>query len=145
MHNTYTTHSEEETKELGKTIAKDLHGGQILALYGDLGAGKTTFTKGLAEGLGIEDTITSPTFTLMNVYELKQPQNTITTFVHIDTYRLNSEEELRDIGVEDYLEDPNTLVLIEWPDKIPNILKTKNVISIHIEHSTENERKIQVQ
>ncbi|MFH0857689.1 MAG: tRNA (adenosine(37)-N6)-threonylcarbamoyltransferase complex ATPase subunit type 1 TsaE [Candidatus Magasanikbacteria bacterium] len=145
MHNTYTTHSEEETKAIGKTITETLNGGDIVTLVGDLGAGKTTFTKGLAEGLGITDTITSPTFTLMNVYKLPQAKNNIHTLVHIDTYRLEDEEELKDIGVEDYLGEPNTLVLIEWPEKLQTLLKDKNILTITLEHQKDNERKIQIQ
>ncbi|OIO18962.1 MAG: tRNA (adenosine(37)-N6)-threonylcarbamoyltransferase complex ATPase subunit type 1 TsaE, partial [Candidatus Magasanikbacteria bacterium CG1_02_41_34] len=90
----YITHYEEQTKSVGRQLATMISPGDIITLSGDLGAGKTTFTKGFAEGLGVKETITSPTFSLMNVY----PTNTkskIETFVHIDTYRLENQEELR--------------------------------------------------
>ncbi len=135
----YITHSDEETKKLGTDIAANLKGGDIVLLYGDLGAGKTTFAKGLAVGLGIMDEVTSPTFALMNVYnDIKD----IKALVHIDTYRLKNEQELLDIGVEDYLGDPNTVCLIEWPDKISSLLQNKKKIAINIEHTSNNERKI---
>src|SRR3989344_1689685 len=125
-----TTHSDNETKELGKKIAAQLKGGDIVCLYGELGSGKTTLVKGLAEGLGIKEDITSPTFTLMNIYKIFNNASSIWQLIHIDTYRLNDEHELLEIGVEDYLGKPNTVTLIEWPEKIAEILKEKKVTNI---------------
>ncbi len=136
------TLSEQETKQFGMELAQKLHGGDVLCLYGELGAGKTALTKGLAFGLGITAEITSPTFTLMNIYEINNKQLVISKLVHIDTYRLKDEEDLLDIGVEDYLGAPDTVCVVEWPEKIEGLLVGKKIIKIEIEHSGDNERKI---
>jgi len=133
----YITKSTEETLKLGKTIAADLNGGDIVLLQGELGAGKTVLAKGIAQGLGITETITSPTFTLMNVYNDGK-------LVHIDTYRLENEEQLVEIGVEDYLGNPNSICLIEWPEKLTTLLKNKKTMAITIEHLAENKREISI-
>lgn len=122
--------------EIGKKIAAKLKGGDILCLYGDLGAGKTTLVKGLAKGLGIKKNITSPTFALMNMYSAK-----LHKLVHIDTYRLKNEQELVDIGIEDYLGAPDTICVIEWPEKMHKLLKNKKTLKVKIEH-LKNGRKI---
>jgi tRNA threonylcarbamoyladenosine biosynthesis protein TsaE len=134
------TTSQEETHEFGKQIANHFKGGDILLLIGDLGAGKTTLMKGLAAGFGIENEVTSPTFTLMNHY--KTHNQAIKNLVHIDTYRLKDEYELKDIGVEDYLCEPDSLCVIEWPEKIVGLLKNKKTFNVTIEHLGENKRKI---
>lgn len=117
----------------GKKLVRELKPGGVLCLYGDLGAGKTTLTKGIAKGLGVKDEVLSPTFTLMNVLPIKDKK--IKNLVHIDTYRLKDEEELLDIGVLDYLGAPDTICIIEWPEKIKNLLKDKQVKKIEIQHS----------
>lgn len=146
------TKSEKETKEIGKNLARTLRPG-IICLHGELGAGKTTLVKGIAEGLGIKENITSPTFALMNVYEILdlrfknsdfKSMEAIANLVHIDTYRLKSEQELVDIGAEDFLEQPNTLAIIEWPEKIQNLLQNKKVVNIKIEHLKNSERQIKI-
>ncbi len=134
------TNSKEETYEFGKKTAKHFKGGNILLLVGELGAGKTTLMKGLAAGFGIKNEITSPTFTLMNHYHIHDQK--IKNLVHIDTYRLKDEQELIDIGIEDYLCEPESLCVIEWPEKITELLKNKKIIIINIEHVEENKRKI---
>ncbi len=146
---TKITHSDAETKELGKQIATTLTGGDVVCLYGELGAGKTTLVKGLAEALGITETITSPTFTLMNVYRIIKTLKhknikTIKNLVHIDTYRLKSADELVEIGVEDYLGQPNTITIVEWPEKITELLDGKQILEIKIEHGKGDERKIEI-
>jgi len=139
----YTTKTPEETMDIGKEIATSLRGGDIVLLQGDLGAGKTTFVKGVATGLGVEDTVTSPTFSIMNTYKIKFVASDAKHLVHIDTYRLENEQELVDIGIEDYLDDKNTICIIEWPEKIPSLLKNKKTVSIKLSH-TENGRTITV-
>lgn len=134
------SNSEQETENFGQELSLKLKGGDILLLSGELGAGKTTFIKGIARGLGITSEITSPTFTLMNVY----PTSTNKNLVHIDTYRLNDEQELIDIGVEDYLGKPNTICVIEWPEKISGLLKNKKTTSILLEHLENNKRRITI-
>ncbi|MBU0660816.1 tRNA (adenosine(37)-N6)-threonylcarbamoyltransferase complex ATPase subunit type 1 TsaE [Patescibacteria group bacterium] len=134
--------TEEEQIAIGRQIASTCKAGDILLLQGDLGAGKTTLSKGIAQGLGLTEPLTSPTFTLMNLYELPQEINKITELVHIDTYRLEDEEGLKDIGVEDYLGSPNTLCIIEWPGKITELLKNKKTILLELEHTKDGGRMI---
>lgn len=138
-----TSKSEAETQKVAAALAKTLAGGMIVALHGDLGAGKTTFVKGLAEALGVTETMTSPTFTLMNVYPVPKHPN-ITTLVHIDTYRLKDEHELIAIGVEDYLGEPGIVTLIEWPEKIADLLEQKKVTNVTINHLEESSRTITI-
>ena len=130
--------SEAEMIEYGKKIATELKGGDVILLYGDLGAGKTTLTKGIANYFGIENVV-SPTFTLMQVYEIQK--DNIKNLVHIDTYRLEDEKQLYEIGAEDYIGDPNTICVIEWPEKLEKLLENKDIKKITIEN-TEDGRKI---
>ncbi|MFA7315048.1 MAG: tRNA (adenosine(37)-N6)-threonylcarbamoyltransferase complex ATPase subunit type 1 TsaE [Candidatus Magasanikbacteria bacterium] len=133
----FETNTNEEMIALGEKISKNLVGGDIVLLQGELGAGKTTITKGIAKGLKISDEIVSPTFTIMNVYENGK-------LVHIDTYRLENANDLIEIGVEDYLGQPNTITIIEWPEKIKNILKNKKTIEISIVKQDNNSREISI-
>lgn len=110
------SHSPQQTLELGRQLAASLRRGDVLALAGDLGAGKTQFTKGVAEGLGVESDVTSPTFTLVHEYHGgKLP------LFHIDLYRLEDEEEVLGIGIDDYLESDG-VTLIEWADKFEALM-----------------------
>lgn len=148
-----TTHSETETKEFGKKLAlgrggetPPLQGGDVILLYGELGSGKTTFVKGLAEGLGITKNITSPTFTLMNIYKVQSPESRVQSLVHIDTYRLKNEHELIAIGAEDYIGEPDIVTVIEWPEKIMGLLKNKKVVNLTFDHGgSASERTITVE
>ncbi len=128
-------HTTEETVALGHNIAELLEERDILLLYGELGAGKTTTAKAILQGLGVTNDITSPTFTLMNVYKLPAEIRGITTAVHVDAYRIENESELTDIGFQDYLQEPGTVCLIEWPEKIPELLREKITTSIHLAHT----------
>jgi len=108
------TQNIQQTEKLGKALGKVLSGGDFIALTGDLGAGKTAFTKGIAKGLGIDDEITSPTFTIINEYPGQVP------LAHMDVYRLRSLQELEDIGFDDYLE--GYVVVMEWADRVKELL-----------------------
>ena len=136
------TKSQIETENFGKKLAAKLKGGDILLLSGDLGAGKTSLVKGIDKDLGIKHEITSPTFTLMNLHQIKNKKSQIKQFVHIDTYRLKDEKELLEIGVEDYLGNPNTICVIEWPEKIAGLLGNKKTTSIALEHGEKPEERI---
>ncbi len=129
----FQSSSEQETKNIAKEIAASLQGGDIVLLTGELGAGKSTFTRGVAEYFNITENVTSPTFTLMNIYPIEN--NKIKQLVHIDTYRLENEQQLVEIGAEDYLGAPNTLCFVEWPEKIQNLIKEKKIVKIKIEHT----------
>ena len=110
------SHSPQETFELGRQFAAELRRGDVLALAGDLGAGKTQFSKGLAAGLGVEAEVTSPTFTLIHEY----PGGRLPLF-HIDLYRLEEEDEVLGIGLDEYL-DGDGVTVIEWADKFAALM-----------------------
>ena len=116
----YITHSVKETKELAKELVKSLKTGQVIGLSGDLGAGKTAFTQGLAKALGVKSIVNSPTFVLMKVYETKH--KVIKTLVHIDAYRLDESTNLEVLGISEYLADPEVLVVVEWVERIRKIM-----------------------
>ena len=109
------TASPEETRRLGEAVGALLSGGEMILLSGDLGAGKTTFVQGLARGMGIEDPVTSPTFTLIQEYGSDARR-----LIHVDPYRLASEEELVGIGYEDYLESDATMA-VEWSERLGSL------------------------
>jgi len=110
------SHSPQETFEFGRQFAVGLRRGDVLALAGDLGAGKTQFAKGLAVGLGVETDVTSPTFTLIHEY----PDGRLPLF-HIDLYRLEDEDEVLGIGIDEYL-DGDGVTVIEWADKFAELM-----------------------
>lgn len=139
----YKTVTSDDMKEVGKKIASTLKGGDVVLLYGELGSGKTTLTKGMAEELGVEDIATSPSFTLMNIYNANNSK--IKRFVHADTYRLKDKQDLIDTGITDQLCNKDTLCIIEWPDKVEDLIKGKKVIKVRIQYINEEERKITVE
>lgn len=144
----YISKSVKETYNIAKKFAAKLHGGEVLCLIGDLGAGKTAFTKGIAAGLGISNTITSPTFVLMKVYEAKKHKNTKTLkqkfdLIHIDAYRLNNGEQLAEIGATDYFKDSNCITVIEWADRVKDIWPD-NVIKIEFKILKGDKREINI-
>ena len=112
----YRTHSESETEAVGEALATTLSPGTVIAFTGDLGAGTTAFTRGLARGLGISERVTSPTFTIVNEYEGGR-----LPLFHFDMYRLESSEELFDIGWEDYLRRGGVCA-VEWSEKVADAL-----------------------
>lgn len=133
------THTEQETIELGTKLARELRGGEVICLYGDLGAGKTTLVKGIAQGLGIKKIITSPTFILMNIYKIKDVRFKIKELVHIDCYRVHRPEDIENIGALEYFGRKDSVVVIEWPEKIKEILPKKK-LKIRITFQERNKR-----
>lgn len=127
---TCMTNSPEDTGHLAELVGQKIREGTVLCLEGDLGAGKTLFVQSLARTLGVEGDVTSPTFNLMNVYE------GICRIYHFDLYRLETEEELEDIGFYEYTEEPEGIVVIEWPDKFPDSLPQDYVL-VRISRMTE--------
>lgn len=132
----YISRSVEQTKQIAYDLAKTFVGGETLLLEGDLGAGKTHFAKGLAEGLGIADTVTSPTFTLHNVYEGGR-----LTFNHFDFYRVDDPEEVEMLGLCEYFSTPDGVAAIEWSANVKNLLPTK-CITVNIAKLSDTERQI---
>lgn len=131
------THSEAETEAVGEALAKDLAPGTVIAFTGDLGAGKTAFTRGFARGLGIRDRITSPTFTIVNEYEGGR-----LPLFHFDMYRLESSDELFDIGWEDYLHRGGVCA-VEWSEKVSDALTDALRVDIR-RGAEENDRIITI-
>ena len=124
---TYKSYSCEETEKIAYAFAEKLHGGEIITLDGDLGAGKTAFVRGLAAGLGISDRVVSPTFTIVNEYSGEG-----LPLFHFDVYRIGSPDEMYDIGWEDYL-GRGGVTVIEWAVNIEEILKDEKIIKITID------------
>ena len=116
--------SEKATLKFAERLAKKLKGGEIFALSGDLGSGKTVFAKGIAKGLGLTAHITSPTFVLMKIYKVKG-HKTIKELCHVDCYRLDDGELLKDIGIEEYLANPRAVCVIEWAERLGFLKKYK--------------------
>ena len=136
---TYVTNSPAETEALGQRLAERLQPGDVIAYTGDLGAGKTAFTRGLARGLGITERITSPTFTIVNEY-----QGGRLPLFHFDMYRLGSSEELYEIGWEDYLARGGVCA-VEWSEIVADALE-EDCIQVDIRQGdTENQRKITIE
>lgn len=125
-----------------ETLLNALHVGNqatVVALEGELGAGKTTFTQVLGKLLGVEENIHSPTFVIMKVYNIDY--NWFKKLVHIDAYRLESEEELKHLGWGELVKNPENLIVIEWPEKVPNLIPT-DAVRISFKHVDENTRAI---
>ena len=131
----WVTHSPEETISLAEKIGRKLHAGDILAYFGDLGAGKTTFTRGLAVGMGLPDRVTSPTFNLVHAYGMPPLQ-----LVHFDMYRISGEEELETTGFYDYAPEESVFA-IEWAENIETALP-ENTIRITFQQLGDNDRRI---
>ena len=134
----YLTRSAEETIALGRELAPLLKDARMVILRGDLGAGKTTLVKGIAEGLhaASRDDITSPTFTL--IHEFRGPE---VTLYHVDLYRIETERELQTLGLDELFAEPGNLVLLEWGEKFLRFQRERDV-EIAIERQGEQERKI---
>ncbi|OGG15224.1 tRNA (adenosine(37)-N6)-threonylcarbamoyltransferase complex ATPase subunit type 1 TsaE [Candidatus Gottesmanbacteria bacterium RIFCSPHIGHO2_01_FULL_39_10] len=135
----FLSHTQGETIGLGERVGKTLRGGEVVALYGDLGAGKTTFVHGLANGLGIKKRILSPTFIIVRHYDIKN--NTAKVLYHIDLYRLEKIQEIGSLGLKDLMHNKSNIVIIEWPERLANLLPQER-IDIHFKYLTENEREI---
>ena len=138
MENTFIMKSEKDTEKLAREFAKGLRAGDVVALVGDLGAGKTTFTKAAAEGLGVTEKLSSPTFTIVCEYESGR-----LPLYHFDVYRVNDEDELFEIGFDDYLHGKG-VCLIEWANLVEDLLP-ENTIYVNLSYgSSENERIINI-
>ncbi len=136
--------SEADLQRIAQKITASLQPGDVVALNGPLGAGKTTLVKYIAAALGVQEEITSPTFALMNTYDIAPPKNGIKKMIHIDTYRFARDDEIEEIGALDFFGAPETLTFIEWPEKIAAYLP-KNIRSLTLAYGkTPTERTITV-
>ncbi len=133
----YTTRSEEETIELGKQFAARLKPGDVVALYGDLGAGKTEFVKGICYYFHVTEIVSSPTFTIINRYEGEDAAHHHVTLYHIDLYRIQSPKELEEIGLAECTEEEQAIKLIEWAEKANGTLPKRHY-SVYFEFSPED-------
>ena len=128
------THSERETEEAGAALARRVPDSTVVAMYGELGSGKTAFVRGMARGMGIDCRVSSPTFTIVNEYEGKR------TLIHFDMYRLGSADELYGIGWDDYL-DRGAVCAVEWSENVQDAF-TGGEVTVRFEKTGENERRI---
>lgn len=135
----FITNSENETRDIARTVAEKLRGGDVILFSGEMGAGKTAFTKGLAEFFGTEEEVTSPTFALVHEYPGRVP------VFHFDLYRISGFDDLYAIGFYDYL-DRGGILAVEWSENVPGLEdELENVVKIFIEKLGENERRITVE
>ena len=159
MKREFKTTSDEETLGIGFQLGKQLNRGSVVCVTGDLGAGKTVFTKGIAKALGVKENVTSPTYVLIKKYKIAKkkskpsknvvvknfqfPTSNFQFFYHMDAYRLSDPQEALDLGIEEIWSDPNNIIAIEWAEKISDILP-KNKVDLCFESISENERKIMI-
>lgn len=143
------TQSAAETQKFANEFAQKLQGGDVVLLFGNLGAGKTTFVQGLGKALGIERRIISPTFIILRTYQV-QPSTMLSqevplrNFYHVDLYRLGSEKEIEDIGLVSLMGDEENIVVIEWPERLGSLMP-KNAWKLYFENEGEDKRKIRVE
>jgi len=155
MANIIVTKNERETKRVAamfaRSIIKELIFGKkavVVVLSGDLGAGKTTFAQGFAKGLSVKKPVKSPTFVILKRYHLQNVRCQMSDvrcfryFYHIDCYRFKNARDARALGLAEILKSPANLVLIEWPERIKNILSKKQTITVKFSHINETSRKI---
>lgn len=135
------TNSPKETQKVAQKLAKGLIPGDVVALYGNLGSGKTVFVQGLAKGLNIKRNITSPTFVFMRSYPFAHKRNQA-TFYHLDLYRGEDKSDFRSLGLDEIF-SPDSIVVLEWAEKIKNSLPKKR-IDVTIENINEKTRKIKI-
>ena len=136
---TFTTKSPEETIAIGERLGGQLKGGDTVCLTGDLGGGKTHFAKGIAKGVGIKETITSPTFVLMRVYE----RGDTLSLYHLDLYRITDVKELELMDLDDIIGDERAIMVMEWPENVREIIP-ENAIWVTFKYIDNKSRNIQI-
>lgn len=141
----FVTKGSEETKDLAKSLIPKIRRIKFVALFGNLGSGKTTFVQGLAQGLGIKERIISPTFIIVRQHRIKlQITNyKFQKFYHIDLYRLQSQKDIKELGLGEIISDKENIVAIEWAEKIKDVLPEKR-IELYFENIGEDKRKITI-
>ncbi len=133
-----STEMEKLAQDFVKKLERNNEGATVVGLYGDLGAGKTFFTQTVAKTFGVEENIVSPTFVIEKIYELKDQK--FSHLIHIDAYRLESSNELLNLGFKKIISDSNNLILIEWPERVEDIMPKHTKVYIkHLENETARE------
>ncbi len=141
---TVTTKSEDETLAVAEKFAENLRRGDVVFFFGDLGSGKTEFIKGVCRFFGVEEIVTSPTFTIINQYAGKLGDDSLTIF-HIDLYRIKTKEELAEIGFEECIYSPDSIKLVEWAENSHDLVKFVNYrVQIRSDFENLNERLIEI-
>ena len=135
-----TTLSREESEAFGEALARALPIGSVVAMYGDLGAGKTVIARGFARGLGITEAVSSPTYTIVQEYDIPGSSN---RFYHLDLYRISDEHAALGFGVDEFIDDPKAYKLIEWPERIESLLPEK-CLTVEITHEGDEERSLRI-
>ena len=137
----FISHSEEETLDIATKFAKTLTVGKIVSLHGNLGAGKTVFAHGFAKSLGITEHITSPTFTIIQEYKILTDDSLQQWLFHMDLYRIADSSAALAFGIDEYLDDENAFKLIEWSERISDLLPY-DIVNVTIKHIDESSREI---
>lgn len=141
----FESSNEKETFEIGKQFARRLKNGDIVAIYGDLGAGKTEFVKGICNYFNVEDIVTSPTFTIMNHYSSEKSEKPVSIY-HIDLYRLKSDKEFQEIGLDECLISKDCIKIIEWAEKANGMLpENRYNVFIHQDDNSDTRRTIEIE
>lgn len=131
---TFISHSVADTENFAAEYVKKLPRGSVVALHGDLGAGKTVFARGMARGLGIKGAVSSPTYTIVQEYDMPEGGR----FYHLDLYRISDEHAALGFGVDEFLDDPAAITLLEWPERITGLLPpdTRHLKLEHLDEAT---------
>lgn len=136
--------SEDQTIAIGQQFAADLKVGDVVALYGDLGAGKTEFVKGVCSFFNVEDIVTSPTFTIINQYAGETSEGDPVRIYHVDLYRIETMKELADVGFDDCVFAHDAIKLVEWPDKAEHMLPAHYAVRLMPDPADDNVRIIDI-
>jgi tRNA threonylcarbamoyladenosine biosynthesis protein TsaE len=140
----YTSASEEETFQLGTDFSSRLRPGDVVAFFGELGAGKTEFIKGLCYGMNVHEIVASPTYTIINQYMGEDISGTEVLIYHIDLYRVDTAEEQVEVGLADIVGDPEAIKLIEWSENADTLLPAERYEIVLFNEGDENSRRIEI-
>ena len=137
--NFFVSRSEADTEAAGAALAREVSPGTVVLLCGDLGAGKTVFSRGFARGLGVAEPVSSPTYTIVQEYELGSGSR----LYHMDLYRIGDEHAALGFGVDEFLNEPGAISLVEWPERIAGLLPD-DAVRVELKHRSPEEREIRI-